>query len=328
MSSRLAAGLGIGLLAALVPGVAHADPPGPTDYRTTIVSVTPSTDAIEVGIEGGDSFVTIAVNPGHEVVVLGYSDEPYVRILPDGTVERNRLSYATYYNEERYGREEIPDLVDNEADPEWEVVGSGGHWAWHDHRAHWMGLEPPIGLEPGDSLPPQVVPLVVDGTPVDIEVRTTLQASPSLVPVVFGVVFGLGLALLGVLLGPANAALVMLLVSAGSLFVGAGQYWSVPAETGRLPTWWLLPAIAVGCIVASIATYGRSRWLQLGLLALAALQVGLWALRRRSGLTKAVLPTDLPAGLDRFVTAAAGVAAVALLVWSLRELFRSPTPAS
>lgn len=309
------------------PGVAHADPPGPTDYRTTIVSVTPETDAIELVIEGGDSFVTIAVEPGHEAMILGYADEPYVRILTDGTVEQNRRSYATYYNEERYGRLDVPDIVDNDAAPEWEVVGTGGTWAWHDHRAHWMSPDPPIGLEPGESLPSQFVPLVVDGTPVTVEVRITLQDEPSLAPVVAGLVLGAGLALLGVLLGPASTATAMLLVSIGSLVVGAAQFWSVPASTGRPPSWWLLPAMGVVALMVAIATYGRSRLALHGLTLLAALQVGLWAIRRRSGLTSAVLPTDLTAGFDRFVTAVAITASVVVTVAALRALL-APGPAA
>ena len=307
-----------------LPGVAHADPAGPTDYRTTITSIDPAADAIDLDVVGGDAFLRVAVEPGHEVVVLGYDGEPYLRIGADGVVEHNRRSYATYYNEERYGRTDVPSVVDNDAEPEWDRVGDGGMWAWHDHRAHWMGVEPPIGLDPGESLPPQIVPLVVDGVPVAVTVRITLVEGPSLVPVVFGVVIGFGLALLGILLGPATTGLVMLALGGGALAVGVGQYVSLPAETGRLVTWWLLPAVAVAAIVIAIATYGRSRFALLGLTAIAAAQVLVWAYGRRNGLTRAVLPTDLPAGFDRFVTAAALAGSVVVLAATLRRLFTTP----
>ncbi len=314
----------VGLLGASAPQVAHADPAGPTDYRSAVVAITPATDAIEVSIEGGDSFVRIEVQPDHEAVVLGYSGEPYLRILPDGTVERNRRSMATYYNEDRYGRTDIPDIVDNDAPPDWEAVGGGGTWAWHDHRAHWMGTTPSLGLDPGESLPLQDVLLVVDGTPVTVQVQITLQDGPSAAPVVFGAVIGLAVALLASLLGPATTALAMLLVAIGALVVGTGQYTSLPAETGRALTWWLLPALAVVCIIVAMVTYGVSRLMLLGLTVLAAVQVGLWAFRRRAGLSKPVLPTDLPAGFDRFVTAAALTSSVVAIAVGLREMFRSP----
>lgn len=321
---RLVIALAVAVGVVALPGVAHADPAGPTDYRTTITSIRPATDAFRVSVEGGDAFLRITVEPGHEVVVLGYDDEPYLRILPDGVIEQNRRSYATYYNAERYGRTDVPDVVDNAAEPDWERIGDGGAWAWHDHRAHWMGTEPPIGLEPGASLPPQVVPVVVDGVPVEIEVRITLAEEPSRVPVAFGLVIGLGVAVLGILLGPATTGLVMLLLAAAALVVGAAQYVSLPAETGRLLTWWLLPAVAVVAICIAIATYGRSRFALLGLTAIAAAQVLVWGFRRRSGLSRAILPTELPAGFDRFVTAAALAGSAVILVATIRRLFAAP----
>ena len=82
--------VGVGAGALLGPDVAHADPAGPTDYRTEIVAIEPATDAIEIVVEGGDAFLHVTVEPGHEVVVLGYDGEPYLRIGPDGAVDQNR----------------------------------------------------------------------------------------------------------------------------------------------------------------------------------------------------------------------------------------------
>lgn len=319
-------GVVVGVL--LGPGVAHADPARPTDFRTEIVAIEPATDAIEIVVEGGDAFLHITVAPGHEVVVLGYDGEPYLRIGPDGEVAQNRRSFATYYNDDRFGRVEIPPTVDNRAAPDWERIGHGGTWAWHDHRAHWMGTEPPIGLEPGDSLPTQIVPIVVDGVPVSVEVRTTLMPSPSSLPAIFGIVIGLGIAFLGVRLGPATTGLVMLLVGSAALVAGVVQYRSLPGETGPLLAWWLLPAIAVVAVVVAIATFGRSRFLLLGLTALAAAQTLTWALQRRTGLSRAIVPTDLPADLDRFITSSVLAASFIVAAATLRRLFATPAPNS
>lgn len=326
------AGRGMAIVAACMvaaPGVAHADAAGATDYRSEVVAVEPSTPEIKVTIEGGDSFVQIEVDEGHEVIVLGYApdEEPYVRIGPDGAVEQNRRSYATYYNEDRYGGDDIPDIVDTSAPPEWERVGDEGRWAWHDHRAHWMGDEPPIGLEPGDALPTQRIPILVDGARVEIEVLTTLQPSPSIWPAVFGLLIGLQLVFIGVLFGPATTVLGALVLSLAALFAGLAQHRSLPAETGPLMTWWLLPAIAVLCTVAVILTYGLSPLLQSGLLALGAAQLLVWAVQRRTTLTRAVLPTDLPFWLDRVVTAAVLVGSAGLIIVAVREMFRAPAAA-
>ncbi len=306
-----------------VPQVAHADAAGPTDYRTQVVSISPATEAFEVSIEGGDAFVRIVVSEGHEVSVLGYDDEPYLHIGTDGTVAENRRSVATYYNAERYGAD-IPESVDNEAEPEWATIGSGGTWAWHDHRAHWMGSEPPIGLEPGDSLPHQVIPLIVDGERVEIEVRTTLQPSPSIWPTVFGLLVGLQLVLIGSLAGPATVTLVSIPLASAATVVGVAQFRSLPAETGPLMTWWLLPTLALMCLLATIATHGRGTLLRSGLVLLAGVQLTLWAITRRTTLTKAVLPTDLPFWFDRTITAAVLTGGAALIVTALIALFRPP----
>jgi hypothetical protein len=306
-----------------VPQVALADAAGPTDFRTQVISVSPSTDVIDVSIEGGDSFVRIVVSGGHEVTVLGYDDEPYLRITADGTVEENRLSPATYYNADRNGAE-IPDFVDDRADPEWHDIGTEGSWAWHDHRAHWMGSEPPIGLEAGESLPSQLIPLIVDGERVEIEVQTTLQSSPSNWPAVVGLLVGLIIVLFGVLAGPATLTLSSVLLASAATVVGVSQFRSLPGETGPLTTWWLLPTLALACTVAAIATYGRSMLIGSGLVLLSGVQLELWAFRRRATLTKAVLPTDLPFWLDRTVTAAVLTGGAILIVAGLLTLFRPP----
>lgn len=316
------AALAGGLMLA-TPAPAFADPAGPTDFRTEIVAVRPPTDALTATIEGGDAFVRLAVEPGHEVIVLGYDGEPYLRFGPDGTVERNRLSFATYHNEDRNGREVDPALYDHDADPDWEKVAGGGTYAWHDHRAHLMG-ERPAGLDPGESLPPGFVPLSVDGRPVEIEVLTTLQPAPSLLPALAGLLLGLLVVILGALAGPATMNLSALALSAAALGVGLTQYLSLPGETGPSMTWWLLPALALACSIAVIATYGWSEMLRDALIAIAGLDLVVWALTRQSGLTRAVLPTDLPFWLDRLVTAAALSGGIALAFAAIRRLLQPP----
>ncbi|MGA1051029.1 MAG: hypothetical protein ACO3WU_01915 [Ilumatobacteraceae bacterium] len=312
------------LIVLVTPTIAHADPAGPTDFETTIVSISPDPDGVVVSVEGGDSFLRVEVEPGHSVEVPGYDGEPYLRIRRDGTVERNRRSFATYYNDDRYGDVDIPAFVDGEAPPEWETVGRSGAWAWHDHRAHWMGTEPPIGLEPGESLPAQTVPILVDGTTVSIVVVTTLVAAPSPLPLL-GIACLVGvIALLGVRTGPAVSLLLMATMAALAVVVGLGQWVSLPAETGRSVSWWLLPASALLALVVAVASFGRSWMVVPGATTLAATQVLLWALARRDGLTSPVLPTSLPIDLDRGVTAA--VLAGSVMV-GLASAFRLVRPA-
>src|SRR5690606_23894173 len=102
---------------------ASADPAGPSDFRSEVTALQPSTGALDARIRGGGAFVEIEVAPGHTALVEGYSGEPYLRIDEDGTVERNRLSAATYLNDDRKGAVEIPAEVTTAmaegAEPDW-----------------------------------------------------------------------------------------------------------------------------------------------------------------------------------------------------------------
>ena len=179
---------------AITPGVAAADPAGPTDYLSEVVEIDPDSGGFEIEVIGGDSFVLLTVAEGVAVDVVGYSGEPYLRFLSDGTVEENRLAPSKYLNDDRYARDEVPEHADARAAPDWVVVARDGSYAWHDHRTHWMNEVPPPGRGPGDRVAEGVVPLLVDGAEVDISVVSVWQPPPSLWPVTGGFTTGLLLA--------------------------------------------------------------------------------------------------------------------------------------
>jgi hypothetical protein len=306
-----------------IPGTAHADAAAPSEWRSEVVSIEPDTGAVTASIEGGDSFVQIEVEGGHEVVVTGYAGEPYLLIDGDGVVYENRRSPATYYNQSRDGIAELPAEADPSADPEWVAIGDGGTWSWHDHRGHYMGASPPPGVAPGDSLPETRIPLTVDGGPVEIVVVTTLVASPSMWPAVLG-----GLA--GALLVAAAAAprrslpVGVLVVALGGIAsaVGLAQYASLPAETGPRLIWWIPPVVATACGIGILGLRSKAPFVRLGLLLVAASQLFVWGWVRRLGLVRGVLPTSVPFWIDRAVTAAALVVGVGLLVLGVVDLIR------
>jgi hypothetical protein len=274
-------------------------------------------------IEGGDSFLRIEVEPGHEVYVEGYAGEPYLWIDADGVVHENRHSPATYYNRNRSGVAELPPEADPNAEPDWKVVGDGGAWAWHDHRAHWMGGGPPSGMEPGDSRPPMVVPLTLDGVPTEITVVVTLVASPSPWPAIAGGAIGVVLVLAAA--APRRRLpewVVIVTVGAAASIIGLVQYMSLPPETGPRWSWWVPPVIAVICGAALPFVPRSARWLRAAFALVAGAQLLLWGWSRRSGLTKPVLPTSAPFWLDRLVSAMALTAGIGLVIVTIVELAR------
>jgi len=320
-TTRAAAAVAAVALTALVAGAgpAAADPPRPTDYRSTVTAVTPAAEGVRAEIVGGDAFLELRVDEGHEVTVPGYGEdpEPYLRFRADGTVERNARSEATYLNDDRQGAVDLPARADNDADPEWETVADDGTYAWHDHRIHWMGSSRPPGAEPGDVVQDWTVPLTVDGTPIDVTGELVLVARVSPVPwIALAVAGAAAVAVLG-RRRPLVPALAVAAAAAGTLVVGWAQFSVAPEGSGANPLLVAVPLVGLLAAGLGVAFRGRAAG-PTATLAGAAAVVG-WGVLRANVLWMPVLPTDLPAGVDRAVTAAAvgaAAAGAAVIVWS------------
>lgn len=329
---RLLAGIVAGIVAGVGLGAAiatpaFADPPGPTDYLSEVRSVEPETTSIEVGIVGGDSYFEMSVESGTEAIVLGYEGEDYLWFRPDGVVLENQNSPATYLNADRFGSDGVPPDARADAEPSWEQVATGGYWAWHDHRAHWMQNARPFGLSAGDQILEAVIPIVVDGENVAVTVTSTWQQAPSPVPMMLGLVAGVGVAVGAWLLrrrrlSPLFAAVPLVLFV---LAVGLAQYLSLPVATDPRSVWVVLPLIAVVSTAVGLVAAMRN----LGFVADAALllvgaELAIWGFVKRDGLSAAIVPTSAPFWLDRFATAASLAGGALLVAAALWWLFVAP----
>ena len=103
--------------------------------------------------------------------------------------------------------------------------------------------------------------------------------------------------------------------------VGLWQYLSLPAATGPLTVWWLLPAIAVTCAIGGMmAEFARARFWADAAVLVVGVELAVWGWMKRDGLSASLIPTDAPGWLDRFavgVALAAGVGFAALAMWLL-----------
>jgi len=319
-----------GVMLAGWPSPAFADPPRPTDYRTEIVSVTPAVPGIEVAIIGGDAFIEIDAG-GHEVTIPGYEGEPYLRFDGDGTVTENVVSPAHFFNLDRYSQTRLPPEADATAAPVWEVVDTDGRFAWHDHRTHWMQEEPPLGLGPGDQILDSVIPITVDGMPVEIAVVSVWMAPPSRGPWLLA---GLFAAVVGVATvarcgrRQRVSVAVVGLAALAALGMGLWQTWSLPAETGPPIAHWALPAVALLVALSALVWARWSAFTVRSLALVAGVQLVVWTVLRIDVLSRAILPTDAPFWLDRVVTASAGVLAVVTVYASVLAITRLMLPAS
>jgi hypothetical protein len=155
----------VALLAGATAASAHQGSP---NFLSQIKRVTPAVDGLDVTILSRDDRLLLHNASGRTVVVEGYSDEPYARIDPDGTVSVNTDSQAYYLNQERDGQVELPDGVDSKGEPQWKEVSRTGRFEWHDHRMHWMAKGDPEVVKDKDvrtKVFDWKVPLQVDGRP-------------------------------------------------------------------------------------------------------------------------------------------------------------------
>jgi hypothetical protein len=187
----------------------------------------------------------------------------------------------------------------------------------------------PFGLGVGDQILEAVIPIVVDGTTVEVTVISTWKPAPSPLPMVFGVAAGLALGvglwfLRGRRLAPVIAVIPLALLAAA---VGAVQYLSLPSASGPRPVWFVLPAIAVLSAAAGVVfAKRRMQFAADAALLLVGVELAVWGFVKRDGLSAAIIPTDAPFWLDRFATTFAltgGIAIAALAVW---WLFAVPAP--
>jgi hypothetical protein len=154
-----------------------------SDFDGRVLSVTPQVPGMTVRILQFGDELELVNRTGTEVMVPGYSDEPYLRIGPDG-VWRNVHSPATSINLDRYGRTTLPPDADPHAAPDWQRISTQPHYVWHDHRTHWMSqklLPPMVAADPTRShtVFRWSVPLVWGATPVTVAGELTWSPPPS-----------------------------------------------------------------------------------------------------------------------------------------------------
>lgn len=171
MSRTIVAAALCAALATAAPAAAHEGDP---DFESIVTD--PGAPGLQVTVLSGDDRLEVRNQTGRVVVIDGYEDEPYARLLPDGRVQVNRRSPAAYLNDEPRGDVEVPATADPGAAPRWETVEGNGRFQFHDHRIHWMADGDPPSVAGDRSARQRVfdwqVPVSVDGT--TSQIRGTL----------------------------------------------------------------------------------------------------------------------------------------------------------
>lgn len=132
----------------------------PSSYRGEITSVTPPLDGVTFALTDSSDRIEVRSTSPVPTIIYGYQHkepgdrDPYLKVSADG-VWVNTESQAGYLNQTRYGSSPPERLADDRGDgePRWEKVSDTGVYRWHDHRIHWMFVEPPpaIADDPGSE---------------------------------------------------------------------------------------------------------------------------------------------------------------------------------
>jgi hypothetical protein len=145
-------------------------------YRTELSAVEPTPAGVTVRVDPGGEWIEMTATGPSEIIVLGYTGEPFLRIAA-GVVEENQLSPTTFLNRRQFA-DSIPTGQGNAAAvPIWTQIASTGTARWYDHRIHWMGQgrPPPVNADPRHPHP--VGTWAVDATAAGFpfEIRGTLR---------------------------------------------------------------------------------------------------------------------------------------------------------
>jgi hypothetical protein len=224
------------------------------DYRARVVAVP---DSLAVRIYESDRAVHLTVAPGHTAVVLGYVNEPFVRISAAG-VEVNASAPTT-------GAALTPLHSAG-----WQRFSPGRSVTWHDNRLRAL----PAGIDRARWK----VPLLVDGRPASLEGELWRVRAPAWWP---WLVIGLPFAVVSLLVFfrrrravSGAAAAFGLLAAAGLVASGTGLAFDTYATTGK----WIELGNELAFAVAGVAVIAlgtrTARGLAGGALGLLGLAVG------------------------------------------------------
>jgi hypothetical protein len=270
----------IGVLLALVvaavalaaaPASAHtASGPRPTNYLSSLGSISPSIPGVTVRVVDLGNKLQLTNRTHTDIVVLGYDEEPFLRVGPGGLYE-NLRSPATYLDRTRAGTTPVPAIAMGtgpSTPPRWHRV-SGAHTAiWHDHRIHWMGTSLPVNVKGHEDafhtvIPQWTVAFRYDTQTVAVQGRLDWVPGPSGWP---WLPYVIGLMVLGFVVarkyrgGAAISALVLL--------VGVDMAHTITAEVAR-----------AGAQLTKVVQYFGDNFVSVFVWIAAAFTV--WGLRRR-----------------------------------------------
>jgi hypothetical protein len=341
--AALALTLGVGTV------MVAADPAGahgvagiqPSNFATEVQRIVPAVPGLSVHAIDLGNKLQLDNHSSRDVIVLGYDNEPYLRVGPGGVYQNDR-SPAVYLNRTRTGNVPVPRSADPNAPPTWHKIGDGTTVRWHDHRAHWLASTnpPEVQANPGARHLVQRWTLTLVRANIRITVHGDVVWVPGPSPwswVALAVALAAGLVALGLTRVDRAAvavALAAMLVGETAHVLGSWEGTTVSGVTKLAASAYALGGIAVGAL-ALVWVLRRGVRAAAPLLLLTGLFLALaGGLADVTVLYRSQLPTTLPDTWARLEVAAViglGVGVAILGAVRLRATphrIRKTTPAS
>jgi hypothetical protein len=268
--------------------------------------------------------------------VVGYQNEPYLRVGPSGVYENTR-SPTLYRNRTLPGggSATVPSTADPTAPPEWQRVSSGHSVSWGDDRTKHTGASPSVvRQDPGHAhvvVPEWSIPLRQGAT--DLAVVGTLSWVPgsSVLPwVIVAVLLAVVVILAGrsPWWGPALSAAAAILVAVDIVHVVALAMGSSQGAGGAAVQLLSGSYLSIGAWLAGIAAvYGLQREAEGGLLAACfcgAVIAVMSGVTDAVSLTRSQLPFALPTPFVRVGVAVALGMGTGLVVAAATRIAKTP----
>ncbi len=307
----------------------------PSNYTTTVRGIVPPVPGLHARVVDLGTSIELRNDTRHDVIVLGYQNEPYLRIGPSG-VWRNQRSPAVFLNRTAIPTTSAPPgQYDAKASPRWQKISDVPVTIWHDHRSHWMGgADPPeVQRDPGRShvvIRDWKVPLRDGDRMLAVTGNAVWVPGPSPWPWIIGAI-ALGALLVALArtrrwVGVIQIALAVLIVSETIHVVGAWQATTASVGSRTVSSIYSIGGIIV-CIVALIWMRRRDPWAATPAVLIAGLFVLIaGGLADVTALTRSQIPTTLPDAVARLtVTLALGLG-TGLVIAAGARLRAPPAP--
>jgi hypothetical protein len=329
----------LALFAAADPAAARSvSGVGASNFQTRLHSVTPDVPGIRVRVVEVGSRIELTNDTGKTVIVIGYQDEPYLRVGPNGVYE-NRRSPAVYINRKRQGTTFIPGNANPEAEPEWRRISTGNVARWHDHRIHWMGFEDPPAVQRDPDRTHVVIPkwtITMRMGAQTIRARGDLRWVPGPTPLPWlgiAVVVGAGVVALAALTSNVdrNLAIVLAVLLFLDVLHAIGIGWSKAGGTSAKLTEAgsaAVPSVigwALG--VVALVLLGRSQRAGFYVAACAGLLIAIFGgVADYTGLTRSQIPFGWSGWIARLLVALTLGLGIGLIAASIIGIRRTAPP--